>query len=268
MEQQEVKHGENPTVEPQSSESSPMDMIWQGYSRWLNQFLEPSPLSDPLQVNNNPYSRGGTCSYDMYLSGMLRAHGWGLLLPAIIAIAPMYLFAQVWTPSQYAILGIVLAGLIHWAFLAFTNYEKRLQASGFDNDKSRLLVVGILAMFCCGYLITWYMALEKFRLTGMFNVIFQVDQYQDPSELEDLARVGKFWLEKQYDRLGYTTWIIIGQVMLSVGLALIYLLPNSRNSDALPTEITAELNQKSSYPTAVSLLLNLLVLAPIAMFLI
>ena len=267
MEQQEVKHDEKPTVEPQTSDSSPMGMIWQGYSRWLRQFMQLRPLIDTLQVNNNPYLRGGTCSYDTFLSGMLRAHLLGVWLPTLLACVPKYLFPKVWSPSQNAILVVIAIGLTHWFLLAFTSYEKRLQASGHNSVNPRLVGLLVLSMFCFGYYICWFIQLEKLRLALFF--MSMAGAYGQPMEIFNEAKMAAaVWVKEQFIVLGYNNWIIIGKSILFVGTTLLYLLPSIRSTDALPPESTIAIAQKQSYSTIVLLLLNLLALAPIALILI
>ncbi|BCK64038.1 MULTISPECIES: hypothetical protein [Aeromonas] len=272
MEQEKIKQEPRGFFEQREMFSAQVAGKWARYRHWLKQSLRRDPPSDASEVNNNPYQRGGICSYNTYLSGMLRAHLWGLWLTAVIVLAWQFLLPRMGLATNYkAGLGIIMStaiiGTFHWAVLVFMGYEKRLQASGLTDPLSRLVGLAAVVMTAAGFVIGWFISIERSSAFAMYSESADIARQINLMEGNQIreAAYGIYVKEetaKWLSELGYDSWILAGQVMLYVGLALIFLLPCYRNRDNLASETKEALGKVQGYPTPILLLFHLLLLFP------
>ena len=248
------------------------------YINWLKQSVRLDLPSNSNSVNNNPYQRGGICSYNAYLSGMLRAHFWGLWLTALLMLFWQFLLLLVWLAVNCNLgllitMSTAVVGTLHWAILVFLGYEKRLQAAALTDPLSRIIGVATVVMTATGFVIEWFISLERSsafaRYAMIANTVRQTNLLKgnqiheatyDSYVKQETAR----WLSE----LGYDSWILAGQVMIFVGLALIFLLPCYSNSNNLSGKTKEELGEVQGYPTQILLLFHLLLLLPVVAILV
>lgn len=262
MEQEKTKQESGRFFELRETASAQLAGKWARYRHWLKQSLRREPPFDASEVNNNPYQRGGICSYNTYLSGMLRAHLWGLWLTAAIVLAWQFLLPRMGLAINYEVgLGIIMStaivGTFHWAVLVFMGYEKRLQAAGLRDPISRLVGLVAVVMTAAGFVIGWFISIERAAHFASFSEIsdIQVDLYGRGIDAK-LQTAGLL------SDMGLDPWMLAGQVMVYVGLALIFLLPCYRNRDNLADETKEALGKVQGYPTPILLLFHLLLLFP------
>ncbi len=258
MEQEKTKQESGRFFEQRETASAQVAGKWARYRDWLKQSVRLELPSNSSEVNNNPYLRGGICSYNAYLSGMLRAHLWGLWLTALLVLAWQFLLPRMGMSINYnaglgIIMGTVVVGTLHWAILVFIGYEKRLQAAVLTDPLSRMIGVATVAMTATGFVIGWFISIERSahfaRIYGLSNDLgLGYDVGLKTSEL--------------LSELGYDSWILASQVMVYIGLALLFLIPSYRNSDNLAEEAKEALGKAQGYPTPILLVFHLLLLFP------
>lgn len=258
MEQEKTKQESGRFFEQRETASAQVAGKWARYRHWLRKSVRLDLPSNSNEVNNNPYLRGGVCSYNAYLSGMLRAHLWGLWLTALLVLAWQFLLPRMGLSINYnAGLGIIMStvvvGTLHWAILVFIGYEKRLQAAVLTDPLSRMIGVATVVMTAAGFAIGWFISIERSahfaRIYGLSNDL-------------GLGYDVRLKTSEFLSELGYDSWILASQVMVYVGLALLFLIPSYRNSDNLAEEAKEELGKVQGYPTQILLLFHLLLLFP------
>ena len=243
MEPDKIKQEPSRFFKQRETASAQLVGKWANYRHWLKQSLKGELQFRPDEINNSPYLRGGICSYNTYLSGMLRAHLWGLWLTAVAVILFYFGLGMLGLrshliPGLPTMLLVAAFGSFHWALICFIGLEKRLRAMGMAQKKSWTLAVGGVGITTVGLMIGWFI---RFKRDGLAR---------HPPEIFD-------WLMSRYD------WLSIpGSVMIYVGLALILLLPCYRNSDTLPVDVKGDLSKVKGYPTPLLLLFHLLLLFP------
>ncbi len=258
MEQEKTKQDSGRFFEQRETASAQVAGKWARYRDWLKQSVRLELPPNSSEVNNNPYLRGGICSYNAYLSGMLRAHLWGLWLTALLVLAWQFLLPRMGLSINYnaglwLIMGTVVVGTLHWAILVFVGYEKRLQAAALTDPLSRIIGVATVAMTATGFVIGWFISIERSahfaRIYGLSN---------DLGLGYDVGLKTSEFLSE----LGYDSWILASQVMVYIGLALLFLIPSYRNSDNLAEEAKEALGKAQGYPTPILLVFHLLLLFP------
>lgn len=272
MEQEKTKQESGRFFEQRETASAQVAGKWARYRDWLKQSVRLELPSNSAEVNNNPYLRGGVCSYNGYLSGMLRAHLWGLWLTALLVLAWQFLLPRMGLSINYnaglwLIMSTVVVGTLHWAILVFIGYEKRLQAAALTDPLSRMIGVAIVTMTATGFVIGWFISIESSSAFAMYSesadVVREINLLQGNQIHEEAYGIYvKQETAKRLSELGYDPWILAGQVMVFVGLVLLFLLPCYRNSASLAEDTKTELEKVQGYPTPILLLFHLLLLFP------
>lgn len=222
MEQEKIRQEPGRFFEQRDTFSTQMAGKWARYRLWLKQSLRRDPELDSSDVNNNPYQRGGICSYNAYLSGMLKAHLWGIWLTAV-AVIVCYFGLGIADFRSHRFPGLPIMLLVaafwsfHWALISFICLEKRLKAIGITQSKLRVGALALVGMTTAGIMIGWYI---RFKRDGMAG-----------NPLIDFAM-------SQYEAMGQ-----IGAGMIYLGFAMLFILPCYRNSDALSDGVKEELGK-------------------------
>lgn len=262
MEQEKTKQESGRFFEQRETASAQVAGKWARYRDWLKQSVRLELPSNSSEVNNNSYLRGGICSYNAYLSGMLRAHLWGLWLTALLVLAWQFLLPRMGLSINYKaglwlIMSTVVVGTLHWAILVFIGYEKRLQAAALTDPLSRMIGVATVAMTAAGVILGWFLSIERSAWFTMFAEHSRIN-----AEVYGRGFDVKAKTAEQLSSMGYDSWILAGQVMVYIGLALLFLIPSYRNSDNLAEEAKEALGKAQGYPTPILLVFHLLLLFP------
>lgn len=241
MEQEKIKQESGRFFEQRETASAQVAGKWARYRNWLKQSLRRDPELDSSEVNNNPYQRGGICSYNAYLSGMLKAHLWGIWLAAVVVIVfyfglGMAGFRSHRFPGLPIMLLVAAFWSFHWALISFICLEKRLRTIGMAQSKLRVVAVASVGMTTAGIMIGWFIRFKRDGLAG--------------NPLIDLAM-------SRYEAVGQ-----IGAGMVYLGFAMLFVLPCYRNSEALEEGTKEMLGKVQGYPTQILLLFHLLLLFP------
>lgn len=221
--------------------------ILRRYDIWLGSLLKAESSYDELVVNNDPYLRGGICSYNSYLSSMLRAHLWGLWLTAIVIIVLRYFLTssgllahQMDDFGFWPIMIAAVIGSLNWAILVFIGLEKRLRSIGKITPYLYKAALAIVLMATGGIIIGWHIDMVR----ASFYI---VDSYQANNAVLEA---------------GYGRWKMLGQIMVYLGFVLLFLLPCYRSSHMLPIVLKEELDKPQGFPTPILLLFNVVLLIP------
>ncbi len=262
MEQEKTKQEPGRFFEQRETASAQVAGKWARYRNWLKQSVRLELPANSTEVNNNPYLRGGICSYNAYLSGMLRAHLWGVWLTALLVLAWQFLLPRMdlvinHDAGLWIIMGTVVVGTLHWAILVFIGYEKRLQAAALTDPLSRMICVAIVTITAAGVILGWYLSIERSAWFARFAEHSRINAEVYGRGFDVTAKTAE-----QLSSMGYDSWILAGQVMVYVGLALLFLIPSYRNSDNLAEETKEEIGKVQGYPTQILLLFHLLLLFP------
>ncbi len=241
MEQEKTKQESGRFFEQRETFSTQMASKWARYRLWLKQSLRRDPELDSSEVNNNPYQRGGICSYNAYLSGMLKAHLWGIWLTAVVVIVfyfglGMAGFRSNRFPGLPIMLLVAAFWSFHWALISFICLEKRLRAIGMAQSKLRVIALASVGMTTAGIMFGWFIRFKRDGMAGNPLIDFAMSQYE---------AVGQ-----------------IGAGMVYLGFAMLFVLPCYRNSDALSEGVKEELGKVQGYPTPILLVFHVLLLFP------
>lgn len=262
MEQEKTKQESGRFFKQRETASAQVAGKWARYRHWLRQSVRLALPSNSNEVNNNPYLRGGVCSYNAYISGMLRAHLWGLWLMAVLVLVWQFLLPRIGLGVNYGaglwiIMSTVVVGTFHWGILVFMGYEKRLQASALTDPLSRMIGLAAVMMTAVGLVIGWFISLER---SSWFTLFSELSSTQ--AEVYGRGFDVKAKTAETLSEIGYDPWILASQVMVYASLALIFLLPSYRNSDNLADETKEALGKVQGYPTPILLLFHVLLLFP------